>query len=452
MDSTSGDIKSGLTTIVAAVKEPVFHVSVELQWEESMRCLPQSPLDFLAPRAVHDALDWCGIDFAWEPRLLRVAQHVDGHPALRRLAWHGYRRLCFCPDSPGFENWPELKGALGDDFGVFYLLLALATVPLIREIHQKMGIPEEITRDTCSQINSCLGNHLRFMQGQPGFLRKPLYWLRHYLQSGLFRTGRMEYMLRKYETLDNRVRVYRHQHTRRALALANDGLQLTSDGYLHWEESESPAGLWTSRLETNGNEIVGHLASPWGFVMRQEARLPTDEWKCELSGDDYVMDMHIPAGGGMTRERFLDSMRRGAQFFHEFFPKTPFTAIRCDSWIFAPQLEGMLPSDAHLVECLREVYLYPGHPHPESGLFFLFGPDKFDHKTAPRDTSVQRAMLNYLATGRRWSSGGMFVLVEDLPELGDQFYRRQWGEWMPVTCGAPTRGRSANGSRGLIGR
>jgi len=136
--------------------------------------------------------------------------------------------------------------------------------------------------------------------------------------------------------------------------------------------------------------------------------------------------MHIPAGGGMTLDACGHSMREGVEFFKTHLQKTP-AAIVCDSWTFHPGLEDILPADSNLVLYQKELYLYPIPTNPESGLWFIFLRDKVDPATAPRHTSLQRAILDHLAGGGVWGgSGGMFFLAEDLPEFGTQLYRRRF--------------------------
>ncbi|MDH7571898.1 MAG: hypothetical protein QHJ73_20145, partial [Armatimonadota bacterium] len=60
------------------------------------------------------------------------------------------------------------------------------------------------------------------------------------------------------------------------------------------------------------------------------------------------------------------------------------------------------------------------------GLWFLFFQDQFDPATAPRETSVQRAVLQFLEAGNIWRGGGMFYLTDDLEHFGTQYYRRRW--------------------------
>ena len=74
----------------------------------------------------------------------------------------------------------------------------------------------------------------------------------------------------------------------------------------------------------------------------------------------------------------------------------------------------------------RELYLYPIPSGDRSGLRFIFGRDNIDIATAPRDTSLRRALLDHLQAGGRLIHGGMFFLCEDFEDFGSQVYQRYW--------------------------
>ena len=128
----------------------------------------------------------------------------------------------------------------------------------------------------------------------------------------------------------------------------------------------------------------------------------------------------------MTPERTLESMRMAVEFFPGHFPDQPFRAVACTSWIFNPRFGTILAPDANLRRVAREVYLFPIPSSGRDGIFFLFGADEVDPATAPRDTSIRRALLEEMDAGRPLLCGGMFILREDLEHFGTQHYRRHW--------------------------
>jgi hypothetical protein len=162
------------------------------------------------------------------------------------------------------------------------------------------------------------------------------------------------------------------------------------------------------------------------MAVNREVTLPLDLWPCVLQKDRIVLEMHIPAGGGMTPAACAESFQRAVAFFRQHFPQASPAAIVSGSWIFSPVLEYFMPADANLVRFVRELYLFPVQSGLHDGLWFIFFQDKFDPATALRDTWLQRTMLDYITAGKRWRAGGMFMLLDDVPRFGTRVYRSRW--------------------------
>ena len=106
--------------------------------------------------------------------------------------------------------------------------------------------------------------------------------------------------------------------------------------------------------------------------VNQTAHLPLAEWEPALQPGDSVLDMDIPAGGGMTPEACRHSLSAARDFFAERFPETKPKAVVCGSWLFNTQLEEVLGPEANLVKFQRELYLYPVPSSGQDGLWFIF--------------------------------------------------------------------------------
>src|SRR5579871_133721 len=390
-------------------------------WEESADLLGEGIPPFLQPEAIVLHRDWCGFGPEVDAPLLEAASRIAADPALRLLAWHCERLLFVHTDSTGSRDWPSLESALGEQCGTFYLLVALAMVPRVIARHREIGVSEEVGRETCLEVSCFAENYRRGTRGRLGIYRQQLYWLRHYPAGSLFRHGRMEYRLAPYS---GGVEVYRHRDTGEVLALAPDGKRFNDEGYAVRDEEMHG---WSAAHVIEEDAVTGYPISPLGMAVHQEVRLPRSEWERVLTKGDDTLDMHIPAGGGMTPERCADSMRRATEFFRKQFPDRPFKAITCGSWIFNTQLDGILPPTANLAAYQRELYIYPIPGGPTAGLWFFFFQETFDPATAPRDTALQRAVLDFLEAGNTWrGGGGMFFLTEHLDRYGTQHYRSHW--------------------------
>ncbi len=389
---------------------------IAVNWEDSQSTLPKS-LPFLDPAVIREYREYAELDPALEPILLDVAHTIDQSPALRAYCWHFQQCLFQYLETPGLDKWPERLDALGDHSGVLRLLTALTMIPLVIEKHADLGIPTDITRNTCRQIHGFNLNHEVGRDGKPGLLPNQMFWLRNHVRGELFRIGRFEFRLTK---LPQAIRLFRRRHTGSHLLLAPPGMFYDSDGYVVNPESNRVA--WQSAFKGTDQHWSGTAVSPYGMARLQETVLAKTEWELILHPGDTVIDMHIPPGRGMGLDVCRRSFAAAVEFFAKHFPQRPAKAFYCTSWIYNTQFEHALP-ESNLAGLMREVYLFPTSSNGKDGIFFIFCREYDDWSKAPRDTSLQRAMLDIYTSGRRLRSGGMVFLIEHLEHFGTQYYR-----------------------------
>lgn len=398
-------------------------------WDDSEASLPDVP-PFLDAAEVAGNGEFVGLSAPIAAMLQEAAREVRKRPALLHLAWHCHQLLFHHLDyeGPNFGRWPELDESLGEHAGCFYMLVALGVVPLMLDASKARSIPVEIVRNTLSRFDPDLIQRYRDQhEGQGvGVPVRVLYWLRHYTAGDLYCLGRMEYMVRPFY---NYAHVYRNVETDEVLALASDGLRFNAEGFIDAEAKEEEIA-WTSRLVSEGDRAIGCPISPAGHGVNCEVELPLKSWRPALLPGDSVLDTHIPGGGGMTPEACADTHRRAMEFFSRYFPDRPFKGIACASWILDPHLEEYYSPTSNMVRWQKELYLFPWPSGRKSGLYFVFGKDDVDLATAPRDTSLRRAMLDHLAGGGKLISGGMFILTEDFQHFGTRHYLSHW----PPVC------------------
>ena len=391
-------------------------------WDESVASFPGT-LDFLQPDSIRTSLAWCGFPPETEGHLLETARKIQADRRLQMLAWHYFNRVFVYPDSR-IETLPTLRNAMGEHGPALFLLVALAMVPLLRACHAKMGVPETVTRETCAQVRCFCQNYQRAHHGQLGLFPQ-IGWLKNYVNGSLyFRFGRLEFWA---QPSGDDIRVFRHGATGRTVALAPAGCWVDGSGFIHEASATSPLpDAWQTTGSETSDAVVGHPIDPRGFVCRPPVRLPLSEWRCVLQKGTSVLALHIPAGGQMSLPSCGDALRRAVAFFARYFPERAPVAVTCSSWIFSPVLERILPADANMIQFMRELYLCPAVGRGVGSLWFVFLQTPFNPATAPRETSLQRTILQYLEAGNDWRDGRMFFLIDDLPHFGTQWYRRSF--------------------------
>jgi len=213
--------------------------------------------------------------------------------------------------------------------------------------------------------------------------------------------------------------------------LADPGQPLRADGHAFGagkhshDEEPLPAQAWKPVYEASTAGWRGHLVTPYGCVRPQAVFLPRAEWELVLQEGDTVLDVHIPRKDPLTVETCSYSFRQALEFFPRIFPERPWKAVYCHTWFFTPQLQSFLPPESSIVKFQREFYLYP-FPGSVGFLWsFVFGEKYPDPATAPRDTSLRCAVLDWIGQGKEIFDlpGVMFHAPE---AWGSQPYMSQW--------------------------
>lgn len=426
-----------LHTLLAAIGEEASLSNLKEGWEESQTTFPGVDMECLNPNTVRASGAFAGFDLASISMLLETSSRIKASPELARLFWHCYRGIYDSIKPPQTSAWPRLFHSLGDRCGMFYLLVGVASVPRVRTWHQFLGVPEEVTRHTCRQVWDFNENHRRANSGRMGICLNQVTWLRHYPREPYFRLGRLEFWLKPFR---GGVRVFRNQDNGEVLALAEDNANFDDSGY-----RTEPADKcnWVARFHEDADWISGVPISPFGMAVPNETRLSRAQWRSILCKGDYVLEMHIPQGGGLTPEACATSHRLALEFFPQYFSLHPFAALICNSWMFNTQLEDILSPTANLVRYMRDAYLFPVPSSGQDGLWFIFQKEPFDLRTVPRETSLQRAVWEFIANGNRWRGGGMFILRDDAMRIGEQWYRSCWPPSILGACRTHAQGVNA---------
>jgi hypothetical protein len=299
---------------------------------------------------------------------------------------------------------PAVEAKYGEDTSLFYLLLYLAALPHTWERYQRLDIGLDIFKATMLDFRFYIQDYFD-SSNRWGYAM--FGWIWRHLTIELFRLGRLQYLLMPFE---GGVRAFRRKgentSTSSIILLANPEMPLRADGCA-WgagrpRNAEIPPEneeTWRPIFESSADGWRGHTVSPYGWVEHSPTYLPAGEWEMILQPGDLVLEMHIPRKDLLNAETCGASYAQALDFFRRVFPDRPSKALFCHTWIFTAQLQQFLPPESNLVKFQREFYLYP-QPGTVNYLWtFVFGAKHEDPLTAPRDTSLRRAVLDCLNSG-----------------------------------------------------
>lgn len=397
------------------------HEAIKKQWSKAEADGFGVDADFLNEVQLLDNIAWLGIPEADISLIVSTANKISNNPDLLILAklasWVQNRS-----DEPrSMLQFPELQHLLPCGFGVFYLLIILQAVPDMVANYRAQGVNDDIIRDTLGAIGLRSENH-RVAYGEPGTLVKQTSWNRLYVDGAIYKLGRFEYkLIPMYDSIE----VYRNRKSGLVTAVIKRPTKFAADGFVDSDGSAEAVGEgWNSVYDLSAEQLIATPVSPYGFALKNPATLLLAEWERVLGEENLIIDMHIPPGGRMSPELCRESFALALDFFADKFPNKPSPAIYCRSWIFNTQFERLLPQ-SNMAKLMRELYLFPAFSSGRDGIFFVFCREYDDLSEAPRDTSLQRALLGILESGDKLRSSGMFFLRDDMNKFGTACYRNQ---------------------------
>ena len=122
-------------------------------------------------------------------------------------------------------------------------------------------------------------------------------------------------------------------------------------------------------------------------------------------GSEWVLGVHIPEDGGLSPDLVDASFDEAKWFFPRHFPDKPARKATCDSWMLDPYLVERLPQ-SNIASFARRFTLDRCTDAPTDAIYFTFrqrGLDALDK--LPRETSLQRVVLERIDDGGTWQLG-----------------------------------------------
>lgn len=372
---------------------------------------------------IHFLSSWAGLDKEITDEIVKFSQKNSGNDEFIRGFEQVHQRLYFNENYSikKDDEFSAIQTRLQGDAGKYNLLMALSGIPDALEIHRQKNIPENITRDTLGDISLraefCRGKNTIDMPAET------LGWCKGYLTGKLFRLGRLQFKPCQFYD----VHVFRNRASGKVIALMQGNTTFNSKGLYDGTNGVFDENAWTSTLEMNDQEAIGFPIEPNGYTSKRLVSLSLDEWEKILAPGDPMLDIHIPAGGSMSHENCRASISKADVFFSEYFPDLPFKGFVCRSWFLDPQLSNILPDSSNIVKFQQSCYLFPTIGGDASAITRVFGEEYINMPIAkfPQDTSLRRAIADFMEKGGRPGMGAGFFLREDLPWHINAYYHPQ---------------------------
>ena len=124
---------------------------------------------------------------------------------------------------------------------------------------------------------------------------------------------------------------------------------------------------------------------------------------------DKVINIHIPEGDALTKEKRMDAYKRA----YKFFGCTGKAVFICDSWLFYEKHREFLQPNSNILDFMNDFHFIEySESHDLGDMWRVFGfPDDYSDLTKlPRNTGMQRAYADWLIShGTTGSACGVFI-------------------------------------------
>ncbi|GAA1553133.1 hypothetical protein GCM10009804_07630 [Kribbella hippodromi] len=116
-----------------------------------------------------------------------------------------------------------------------------------------------------------------------------------------------------------------------------------------------------------------------------------------------VLGLHIPEGR-LTPESVDAALERARAFFRAHYADEQYAYATCVSWVLDPQLAEYLDAETNLIRFQRRFELLPAVEKDDSVTVveFLFKRSLPELDTLPQATTLQRAVVRHIRSGRPW--------------------------------------------------
>ena len=152
--------------------------------------------------------------------------------------------------------------------------------------------------------------------------------------------------------------------------------------------------------------VIGTDTQWWTAIAWNGSLLDLGRLQIEWLTPDTV-GLHIPESGPLTPAAVDASLDRARASWSSWSVTKPVKA-ECVSWLLDPQLAEFLPPESNMIRFQRRFTLdeEPGPPADQSALYFVFRrrdvPLPGGLAGLPRDTGLQRGIIDLLAGGGHW--------------------------------------------------
>ena len=299
--------------------------------------------------------------------------------------------------------------AMAEEHREFYpLLVMLGCIKPATVEYRRRGIDDAVFSPTVERmLSSVLRRYAK--TGDP---HVSFEWQSGFFSCALLQFGRFYFAPHRF---DDGITILKNRNTGEVTALLPDEEDVfirRSDGQYNGIAGVTESDAFHAVRCDTDDAYVGHPIDPVGIGMEQRVVLPRSEWEVCVREGDAFLALHIPGGDGYDPEHLRQSAQAAIAFYDRYIPEYRIRGIWSESWLYDPHLRNILPPTSKIIRMQNQMYCMP----------FPWGEPTIYGELNPHDppTSLERAVQEYEASDGTFSTNFMFILREDVEQIGQQ--------------------------------
>lgn len=142
-------------------------------------------------------------------------------------------------------------------------------------------------------------------------------------------------------------------------------------------------------------------------TIKEDVNLPS------LKKGDPALEGHVPQGEPLDHDACLESYRAAFPFFEKYFNFSA-KAVHLSTWMLDPVLNEIFPPTSNVLKWQADATILPETKTAPDLLRFIFGHPTIDLKTAPRDTTMRKRIIEHMESGGEFHNYCGIIMREKL--------------------------------------
>ncbi len=173
--------------------------------------------------------------------------------------------------------------------------------------------------------------------------------------------------------------------------------------------NDASVSVFKTSFTENESGYIGNRISARGVTECTVTDFPKPQWHDFLTSGTYTLNIHIPSGIEYTPEKIKEACRMALAFYKEFYPQINPAAIVGYSWIFAPELERVMPKESNIMRVNRSAHIIP-----------TLGEYGAECRFLRNGSGLQQRIKEQTEKGVRFHYGIMYIPVDEIETLGKE--------------------------------